>query len=225
MKKMLILLLTLCLLLAACAPANDTPDTSKDPNQGISNPNPADPDQDIGNPNLPEDPRLAAFNTLFGDLSSWYNRALTSLFATPTQIALDRLFYNGFPGESRTPTDAEWEKLKDQPGFDINLDLHRLPADKMNQVLTQYFGITLENVEANGFKGLVYLEGTNCYYRMGTDVALTENFAAVRIEDMDDGTIRLYYTANSLALGNNGAGVVTLKSVDNQWQILSNQKA
>ena len=138
---------------------------------------------------------------------------------------LKELFYNGFSDESAKPTDAEWEELKDLPGFDINFDLVRLPVDKMNQVLTQYFGITLEDVNAAGFEGLVYLESTDCYYRMCTDASVVENFKATAVEELEDGTVRLSYTGTSYVLGSNGAGVAVLKSVGDGYQIISNQKA
>lgn len=226
MKKLFALLLILCVLLAACTPATNTPDTTEDPTQATGDPNTSDttedPNQATGDP---EDPRLAEFDALFGPMNSRYNWALTSQYANPTFVDLELLFYLGFSDESLKPTDAEWEELKDIPGFDINFDLVRLPVDKMNQVLTRYFGITLEDVDASGFEGLVYLESTNCYYRMGTDTEVVENFKATAVEDLEDGTVRLSYTGTSYALGGNGTGVAVLKPVGDGYQIVSNKKA
>ena len=232
MKKLFALLLILCVLLVACTPATDTPDPTEDPTQATGDPNTPnptedptqpteDPDQNAGDP---EDPRLAEFDALFGPMNSRYNWALTSQYADPTYVNLKELFYNGFSDESAKPADAEWEELKDIPGFDSNFDLVRLPVDKINQVLTQYFGITLEGVDAAGFEGLVYLESTDCYYRMCTDTSVVENFKATAVEVLEDGTIRLSYAGSSHALGGNGAGVAVLRPVDGGYQILSNQK-
>ena len=242
MKKLFALLLTLCVLLVACAPATNTPEPTEDPTQATGDPNTPEPTEDptqaTGDPDTPdttddpnqatgdpEDPRLAEFDALFGPMNSRYNWALTSQYADPTCVNLKELFYNGFSDESAKPTDAEWEELKDLPGFDINYDLKRLPVEKMNQVLTQYFGITLEDVNAVGFEGLAYLESTDCYYRMCTDVSVVENFKATAVEDLEDGTIRLSYTGTSHALGSNGAGVAVLKPVGEGYQIVSNIKA
>lgn len=164
---------------------------------------------------------LEDFDALFGNMNSWYNRALTSQYADPKQVNLELLFYNGFSDESSKPTDAEWEELKDKPGFDINYDLERLPAGKMNQILTQYLGITLVDVETTGFYGLVYLERTNCYYRMGTDAEVVENFKATAVEALANGTIRLSYTSGY----ENTAYVATLKPAGDGYQILSNLRA
>lgn len=226
MKKLFALLLTLCVLLVACAPATNTLEPTEDPTQATGDPNTPEPTEDPTEPaDNPEDPRLAEFDALFGPMNSRYNWALTSQYADPTFVDLELLFYLGFSDESSKPTDAEWEELKDRPGFDINYDLKRLPVDKMNQVLTQYFGITLEDVDASGFEGLVYLESTNCYYRMGTDASVVENFKATAVEVLEDGTIRLSYTGTSYALGSNGAGVAVLKPIGDGYQIISNIKA
>lgn len=145
------------------------------------------------------------------------------MYTDPSQINLRLLFYRGFSDESQTPTDAEREEL--QGKVTLELDLRRLPVEKMNQVLSRYLGITVDEMDVSSFAGLVYLESTNCYYFSVGDVEYVDNFKAIRVENMEDGTVRLYYTATSHALGINGAGVAVLKLVDGQWQILSNQKA
>ncbi len=164
---------------------------------------------------------MEEFDALFGDMNSWYNRALTSQYVNPTQVNLELLFYNGFPDESSKPTDAEWEELQNKPGFDIHYDLERLPAEKMNQILSQYLGITLADVETTGFYGLVYLESTNCYYRMGTDAEVVDNFKATAVEALANGTVRLCYTSGY----ENTAYVAMLKPTGNGYQILSNLRA
>lgn len=164
---------------------------------------------------------LAEFNALFGKPGSWYNLVLTCEYATPGHIDLSMLFYNGFTEESREPTDAEWAELKDQPGFNINYNLFRLPVDRMNQVLTDLFGITLEDVDAAGFENLVYLESTNCYYMMHTDALAAENLNAISVETVEDGSIRVYYTANL----EDTVYVVTLMPNGDGYRILSNVPA
>ena len=219
MKKMLVLLLTLCVLLAACAPANDTPDITGDPSQGTGDSTGTKDPMDDPNPtDDPKDLRLAEFDALFGNTDSWYNLALTSLYTDPGQINLKRLFYSGFPLESQNPTDAERQELKNQSGIKFYWELMRLPVEKMNQVLTQIFGITIEDVDASGFDGLVYLESTNSYYHSVCDKEYAKNFKATRVESMEDGNVRLYYTASSRATEHDEtkACVAVLKLVDGQ---------
>ena len=230
MKRVFVLLLILCCLLAACAPANDFSNSDGDSNAaagdtnsgGESNVTPDNPN--AGGETNPsdntDDAQLAYFNALFGNVSSWYNRALTSLYASPEQVNLKMLFYHGFPEESQMPTDRERESLKDKPGIYLEFDLMRLPVGKMNEVLTQYFGITLEEVDPSGFQKLTYLESTGCYYHTVSDAVFMENFNATAVETLTDGTIRLSYTAEF-----GEAFVAVLKPVGDGYQILSNQRA
>ena len=169
----------------------------------------------------PANEELAAFNALFGDRQSWYNKALTFEYTDPSKMQLRLLFYLGFEGESREPTVAEWAQLRNQPGFDIHYGLIRLPVDKMNQVLADLFGITLENVDDSGFENLVYLESTNCYYHMVTDALRLEDFNALSVENKEDGSIRVYYTAN----WEDTVYVVTLMPHGDGYKILSNVRA
>ena len=170
-------------------------------------------------PPEPVDEELAKFNALFGDYNSWYNKALTCEYTSPTQISLECLFYLGFQGESREPTDAEWAQLEGQHGFHINYGLIRLPVDKMNQVLVELFDITLEDMEDVAFEDVVYLESTNCYYHMVTDALFVEDFNAIAVENLDDGTIRVYYTQDDWS---NEIYVVTLMPHGDGYRILSN---
>ena len=171
------------------------------------------------NPADPNRKELKKFNELFGAASSWYNRALTCEYTSPTQISLEYLFYAGFPGESRDPTNAEWVQLKGYPGFNKNYDLMRLPVDKMNAVLQELFGITLEDMEDVAFADVVYLESTNCYYHMVTDFRCVENFNAIAVEYLDDGTIRVKYTQDEQL---DEVYAVTLMPYGDGYRILSN---
>ncbi len=224
MKNYIALLCVLCaLLLAACQPGN--PQNIDGTGNGSLSTGQTNAPTETGAPTEaptdPADDELAAFNALFGNMSSWYNKALLCQYTSPAQLKLEVLFYSGFAGESKKPTDAEWAELMDQPGFDINYDLIRLPADKMNQVLTDYFGITLDEIDDAGFENLVFLESTNCYYHMATDAMVLENFKATAVETQENGAIRVSYTAGY----NDAAYVVTLMPNGDGYRILSNEKA
>jgi hypothetical protein len=162
---------------------------------------------------------LAKLNMLFGQMNTWHNSALVSQYAFPEEIKLYQLFYNGFAEESREPTDEEWEELKDEPGFTIEYDLLRLPADRMNQVLTDLFGITLEDVEPAGFENLVYLESADCYYMMHTDAWFLSDFNAIGLQYMEDGSICVVYNT---AGWEDTLYMLTLMPSGDSYKILSN---
>ena len=111
--------------------------------------------------------------TLFDDPSSWYLRALTSSYTTPADANIASFFSKGFHDEAPI-TNEEWESLKNVPGFKRNENLHRLPKARMNQVLMQVFGLTLDQMSGIGMEKLTYLESTDCYYLMGTTDVLPE---------------------------------------------------
>lgn len=235
MKKTVICLCVfLCLLMASCAQSlstnPNTEGTAAPPITTQSQPLPTtepamvpttEP-SDLPVPSTTEVPttvsaELEAYNALFGDWKSWYNRALTCQYASPKELDLLTFFYCGFADE-RTKTDAEWEALKDLQGFNENYDFFRLPVDKINEVLSVYFGITLEDVESAGFKELAYLESTNCYYFMATGARIAESFAAISAETSADGNITLRYT-----LWNDPeVFAVVLRPTDDGYIILSN---
>ena len=158
---------------------------------------------------------------LFGNYQDWYNRTLISEYDSPKYINLSQLFYNGFKDEPHVPTDAEWAELKDKPGFEESTwELIRLPVSKIDAVLKQYFGITLKDIKKPKFDGFVYLESTDCYYTMHTDVWFAENFKVIAAEKQYNSIVRMTYTV--------GDGqyiyVAELKAVDGGYQILSNHK-
>lgn len=159
-----------------------------------------------------------AMEALFRDHNDWYGRGMTCTFSDPTQLKLINIFYGGFDDESQHPTDAEWALLKDQPGFNENYDLMRLPAAKMNAVLTQYFGITLADIPDSGTNGLVYLPSADCYYFMTTGAMTVEGLLVGDIQHLEDGTIRMEYTLNKPS----NAFVIRLKPVADGYRILSN---
>lgn len=176
--------------------------------------------------NLPErmmsdDPDIAAMQALFDWQygTRFYNDALTSEYATPADVNLAYLFYDGFRDEPQEATEAETAFLNTKWSENwVYMDLHRLPSKKIDAVLTELFGITLEQTNRVGLEGYPYFEETDCYYNAfsGTHYAdITIN----RVEHRDDGTIRMYYLRNGFPSVNM---VATLKSNGESYQILSN---
>ena len=229
LKKYIILTCILvALLLTACMHSNQPPaDGSDESTQAIVQtiPTAAEPstqptEKQSAVTQPADSAELDAYTELFGNNKSWYNRALTCQYETPKELSLLAFFYCGFQDETRA-TEAEWEALKDKEGFNVNYDFYRLPVDKMSEVLNKCFGITLEDVADSGFEGLTYLESTNCYYFMATGFNSTENFKAKSIDNLEDGSIRLLYTA----FYNGDEYEVIFKVRGEGYQILSNQLA
>lgn len=159
-----------------------------------------------------------AMEALFRDYTSWFNRAITCEYDSPEQIGIYSFFHSGFKGEPKI-TDEEWAQLKNMQGFGAPWgDIYRLPQDKMNAVLTEYFGITLEDVDPTGFNALAYLESTNCYYFKASAPNSIENFKADRVDRNSDGTIDVYYNVSY-----KGDYVVTIKPNGDGYRILSNR--
>ena len=163
-------------------------------------------------------------NALFESLGSWYNVALVCEYATPEKIDLYEFFLNGFMGEPTEPTDAELEELRDMPGFMIELGLKRLPVQKMNQVLRDCFGITLDKIDKAGFEGLIYLERTDCYYIIGDGASCVLDFNALSVETMEDGAICVYYMKYDV-YDEDAVYVVTLVPDGDDYKICSNVRA
>lgn len=143
----------------------------------------------------------------------WYNQATTSLYASPEEIDLYEFFYNGIRGESQKPTAEEEAFLQTQwPQFALELDLIRLPVEKMNAILRQYFGMELEDFNGAGMEKLVYWSETDAYYDSHGDANVTFEFTITNVTVTADGAYQVYYytyeknTSFVLTLMPNGDG-------------------
>lgn len=163
---------------------------------------------------------LTEFNDLFQNFG-WHNSALSQQYAAVEEMKLILFLGCGFEGESDSPTDGEWEELKDEVGFDINLDLCRLPVQLMNDVLTDCFDLTLANFSDACFEGMLYLESTDCWYSCSKIVTSVNQFQAVYVERLDDNIIRVFYTCENY----DDVHVVTLAAKADSYVIMSNLPA
>lgn len=148
----------------------------------------------------------------------FYNDALYSFYTKPADVDLFYLFYNGFKDESQSPTEQEEKLLDGKLGQHWKeMDLIRLPVDKMDAVLTDLFGITLEDTNGVGLSNFVYLEETDCYYHTVTG-ASGVNVTVVYTERLEDGSIMVQYSAGYS--GNRMAKLMLTE--DGVYRILSN---
>ena len=142
-------------------------------------------------------PMLGEMQNLFDERSGqpFYNEALFSTYETPADVDLFYLFYNGFKDESQSPTEQELELLEGRMGqFWKEMDLFRLPTEKMNNVLRELYGITLEQTNGVGLDSFVYLEETDCYYTAHTGMYAAEDLTVRNVETQDDGSLLVQYS-------------------------------
>ena len=176
------LIAAICMVLVAAitagcafAGSNDTKPVqtpTTETTQPTSPQKPDNPDQP-NDPDKPDDPAVPDpppeqmdVSKLFDGEDNWYRRALTSNYFDPADADIAKFFACGFADESNAPTDAEWEFLKDVPGFEKNERFRRLPVVRMDEVLMQVFGLKLSDMNGVGLRKLTYLESTDCYYFM-----------------------------------------------------------
>lgn len=148
--------------------------------------------------------------------ADWYPLALNSFYNDPAQIDLFQLFYGGIPGADHTPSAEELAFLKDQPGYEPDFDLDRIPAAEMDRVLQTYFGITLDQTEGIGLEKFLYWEENDCYYHCHTDTNLDFR-DIIDCQDLGDGVWHIRYTNAREEFGG-----VTLQYADGIWTVLSN---
>lgn len=160
----------------------------------------------------------ASLEDLLWTPGTWYNMALTCEYATPADIDLYCFFYRGFDDESSELTEAERAFMDSvsSPNW-IYWSVDRLPTEKMDAVLQEYFGITLNETNKVKLHWFDYWEETNCYYHTHTDT-LAAQIEIERVENQPDGTICVYYHRDYPE----GNMVVTVRPNGDGYRILSN---
>lgn len=216
---MIITIVATLICICACQLAPATAPT--DPTQTTTMPTETQPTEPPTQPTEP-DPRVAVMQSLlkWPSENNFYNYALTSTYTTPADVNLFNLFQNGFQDESDDPTEEELLLLEGKMSeYWKEMDLARLPVEKMDAVLTELYGITLEQTNGVGLDSLVYLEETNCYYTANTGVYYAE-ITVKYVETLDDGSILVQYSALY-----DGDYMVRLMPTDNGgYKFLSNTK-
>ena len=151
---------------------------------------------------------------------AFYNTALTSVYENPADVDLANLFYNGFRDESDEPTEEELNLLEGKMGkYWKEMDLIRLPVEKMDAVLMDLFGITLDQTNGVGLDRLVYLEETDCYYTAVTGMHYADITVAYVETLLEDFSLIVQYSAPLY-----GNFMVKLMPIpDGGYQILSNE--
>ncbi len=172
-----------------------------------------------GDKRLTED-ELKKYAQYFGDYKTWYAQALTSFYDSAKMVDLKELFYNGFPEvNAEGLTDAEQEYIDAlYADSSCKLDAYRIPTDKMDEVLKQYFGTPYEKTAKVGTDKMHYWEETGCFYQYHSDTNSTQMTPYAGVQ-RPNGNVILFYEHEW-----GGYAMVTIKLVDDGIQIVSNQK-
>ena len=151
---------------------------------------------------------------------NFFNMALLSVYTDPRKVDLEDLFYNGFYGQNDNPDSQEEADALKAHGWNVDeYDISRCPADEMNRVLTQLFGLTLADYAEEDLEAFVYLELTDCYYLCHSDSNCAHELQVVGYRMMENGDIEVFYMWDYWTDMN---GVITLKPNGESYLILSN---
>ena len=130
-------------------------------------------------------------------------------------------FMRYFPGNGSAASQQEFEALRTVDGWPFSsvasleqmvVPVHRYPAKMVEQVLTKYAGIELEDLE---IKHVAYLAQYDAFYNYTSDAG-SGRFVCTRGEKMGN-TVRLYEETEE------GTDVLTLKMTDGAYRIVSHQ--
>lgn len=192
---------------------------------GAASENPA-PAESSGRPLTGEE--LQFFNGLFLDSEGYpgrLNQFLTSVYDGPEDIDLFELLYNG-TGEPLAEGEREAVIAALFGGEDPGVDLSKASSAAIDELLTEYTGLALEQTNRVNLDALQYLESYDAYYLFHGDTNLA---GGVRFTSgsREDDLIRLYYDAAGRYLSGefaDGWACLTLRETeDGRYLIVSHR--
>ena len=169
----------------------------------------------------PAEDWLLLFYSMLTEPGSWYNRALTSHYASPDQIDMEAFLRQGIAqGGSPLESYPEAQWLLQYGYFKPEDQVFRLPKSDINSLVGVYFGTT---IEAHKMPYYRFNEQTGCYYFADKIVAGATVFGIVDYEWLEDGNVCVRYVTerwNKPQLMQ-----VTLCPVGDHFKIVSNLPA
>ena len=135
---------------------------------------------------------------------SWYAQACTSYYEGAEAVDLRRLFYDGIGyagliyGQCYV-TDRERDWVLEQKPAAENYAIFRAPRAAMDDILRQYFDISLDDTRKMGLDNLLYWEEADAWYATHTDTGLN-TVTLTGGERTDDGLLKLYYSGGYITL-------------------------
>ena len=157
----------------------------------------------------------------------------TSQYSDPREMdAGEFLYYCPSQGNLGAEDEAEFQlvqaKLDWRSGEDGHLasitelpvPCHRLPRTYVNEILTRYAGITVEEMRMDWLEELLYIPETDCFYGFASDFG--PGAFEVRYGEKSGDTVTLWEAAGAYG---EAADVLTLQKAGDGWHILSHQAA
>ena len=123
--------------------------------------------------------------------TNWLRNAMGCVFTTPEEIDLEFLFYSGFRDGSWDKLSPESEAALIEQGFFREFDIQPMPADRIEEVLQQTFGISLSDCTIPD--GWGYVEKEDMYCSNHNDAYDIWEYTITAVED-DGETITIHYT-------------------------------
>ena len=148
------------------------------------------------------------------------NQFLSSIYSKPEEINLFELFYCG----TGQPYGMGKEELAQVGAFDENGEeicpTTKLPVESMDEVLTTYLGLTVDQTQKIGLENFTYLEEYDSYYHSHGDTNYRSG-VMVAAGERDGNYVRLYY--NDTFFGDGWKCVTLLDQGHNCFWFVSNQ--
>lgn len=214
-RSVLILMVGLLLLLAACGQGNVNTEPSATAPPVFDNAEPLTLEEIDALTELFTQPMGSEDGTKA--LTNWYNMAMFDSYETPQQVNLNDLFCMGVGDESPLePTEEEAAFLETQTHIGKWGSTYKIPREIMDEVLQQYFGLTLDETDGVGLDEMAYFEKTDCYYWSISDVRYTLEFEITSACRTAEGNIVFCYSIPHREY------MMTIKPVGDGYHILSN---
>lgn len=205
-------------------------------------PNATEPE--VTEPEVTEAPRLgwpvdseteAEIRALFDDPNSLYCHALTSEYADPIDLDLNKFFYDFYSSPSKGEgalTDQEREGLlelmnEEKDGWKLSLDCAKFDDYEARGALRELFDLTLQDYEAARTADVAELLGEGwyclpweCYINFHSDSCMRA-FEIQEVLQTDDGRICVNYRYDD---GDFAEMTLVLEYDDWRYRVLANQK-
>ena len=173
---------------------------------------------------ITDEANLAVYQYLF-DSNDWYRHALCLGYDDPRKMSLHRFFYDSSIVWEHGITDEERTALVEQTGIEAfyGYEFYRLSAEKMDAVLKEIYGISLDEVHEGYFYSLYYLESTDSYYYFANGTAPVPKVYVLGIRILENGDRQVYYSHHGYTpVSSIEYGYMTIRSTETGYQVVSN---
>ena len=141
----------------------------------------------------PAEDWLLLFYSMLTEPDSWYNRALTSHYASPDLIDMETFLRQGIAqGGSPLESYPEAQWLLQYGYFKPEDQVFRLPKSDINSLVGVYFGTTIEVHKMPYYR---FNEQTGCYYFADKTVADFAVLGIVDYEWLENGNVCVRYVS------------------------------